>query len=257
MIWRPFKLNKAQGFDVLYFTLRQIVMMNFSKTGVPLFIVFTAIVAACTNRERVNNETSFDQLYFDYSITGEEDNENVTCVFQYKYGDEEGKAVNIQPAEIELDGEPIETDSTKFSGFFYEMQKPIDSFAGKHIVAFITPDKKYTNEFEFSPFTIQEELTEKIQRRPFIIHLKNFPSAEKSVRLILLDTAFESAGFNDKIPVVDGKINLDDYILSSVKKGPVILELYLEQEVPLKQRTPAGGKISITYGLKKELELTD
>jgi len=42
-----------------------------------------------------------------------------------------------------------------------------------------------------------------------------------------------------------------------VRKGPVVLELYLEQERPLKQHTTAGGKISITYGLKKEFDLTD
>ena len=104
---------------------------------------------------------------------------------------------------------------------------------------------------------MQEELTGKIRRKPFIIHLKDFPSTQRSVRLILLDTAFESGGFNDKIPVVDGKINIDNYILSSIKKGPVILELYFEQELPLRQQTRAGGKISITYGLKREFELID
>jgi hypothetical protein len=253
-----FKLNKHQGFDVLYFTLTQIVKMNFSKASVFLFFGFAAIVSGCTNKDRAaNKEGNFDQYYFDYSITGEEGNENVTCVFQYKYGDEEGKAVNIQPAKVELDGQPIETDSAKLSGFFYEAQKPIDSFAGKHTIAFITPEKKYSNEFEFSPFTIDEELPEKIHRKPFAIHLKNFPSGEKSVRLLLLDTAFESSGFNDKVPVVNGAVNIDGYILSTIKKGPVILELYLEQELPLKQRTPAGGKISITYGLKKEFELVN
>lgn len=252
-----FKLNKHKGFDVLYFTLKQIVMMNFSKTGMVLFFGFAAIVAGCTNRDKTNNKTSFGQFYFDYSITGEEGNENVTCVFQYKYGDEEGKAVNIQPAKVELDGQPVETDSAKLSGFFYEVQKPIDSFAGKHSIVFITPEKKYSNEFQFSLFTIEEELPEKMQRKPFTIHLKNFPSGEKSVRLILLDTAFESSGFNDKVPVINGKVNIDEYILSTIKKGPVVLELYLEQELPLKQRTPAGGKISITYGLKKEFELVN
>jgi hypothetical protein len=256
MIWRPFKLNKARGFDVLYFTLRQIVMMNFSGKGVFLFFGFAAIVTGCTNPDKINTHINYDQLYFDYTVTGGEDNENVTCVFQYKYGDEEGKAVNVEPAKTELAGQALEADSAKLSGFFYEVQKPIDSFADKHIIVFKTTDgKQYRNEFDFFPVALEGELPESIHRKPFTIQLKNFPPTERSVRLLLLDTAFESSGFNDLVPVVKGKVNIDQYILASVENGPVILEIYLEQEVPLKQRTNAGGKISITYALKKEFEL--
>jgi len=232
--------------------------MNFCKKNLVFVLGITAVVVSCTNRDQINTDTKYDQLYFDYSITAEEGNENVTCVFQYKYGGEGGKAVNIEPSKVELDGQPIETDSAKLSGFFYEVQKPLASFDGKHIIVFTTPNnKRYRNEFNFSPFTIREELPEKIKRKPFTIQLKNFPATEKAVRLLMLDTAFESSGFNDLVPVVDGRINMDEHILRSVKKGPVVLEFYLEQEIPLKQRTPAGGKISITYGLKKGFEMTD
>jgi len=221
-------------------------------------LLIAAIVAGCTNRDTINKEINYDDLYFDYTISAEEGDENVTCVFQFKKGGDAGKAINIEPSTVYLDGQPIKTDSAKLSGFFYEVQKPLKSFGGKHTIVFRTADnKQYENDFDFSAFAFTEELPGKLRRKAFTIHLKNFPTKEKAVRLLLLDTAFESSGFNDLVPVVNKQINIDQYILSSVRNGPVVLELYLEQERQLKQHTTAGGKISITYGLKKEFDLTD
>ena len=232
--------------------------MNFWKKKLVVVFAFIIAILSCTNRDQIKSNTNYDQVYFDYSITAEEGNENVTCVFQYKYGGEDGKAINIEPSKVELDGQRIETDSAKLSGFFYEVQKPLDSFAGKHSIVFTTPDnKKYWNEFNFSPFTLERPLPGKLERKPFSIQLKNFPRTEKAVRLLLLDTAFESSGFNDLVPVKNGVIQVDKNILNSVRRGPVVLELYSEQEIPLRQRTFAGGRISITYALKTEFDLTD
>lgn len=222
-----------------------------------LFLAITAIVAGCRNKDKLSKQTNFDHLYFDYTVSTEEGNEKVTCLFQYRKEDASGKALDIDPARVELDGEPIETDSAKLSGFFYEIRKPVDSFAGKHTIVLATPDEEFKNEFEFSPFTLFEELPGKVHSKPFTIRLKNFPATEKSVRLLLLDTAFESRGFNDLVPVVDGKINISESILRTIKNGPIDLELYMEHERPLKQTTGAGGRISITYGLRREFELVD
>lgn len=231
--------------------------MKFSKIKLVVFLGFVAM-AGCKNHDKVKSTLDYDRLYFDYTITAEEDAGYATCVFQFKEGGAEGKAVNIEPARVELDGKELGTDSAKLSGFFYEVQKPIDSFAGKHTIAFTSPaDKQYQNEFEFSPFTLEEELSEKIGRKPFSIQLRNFPSTEKTVRLLLLDTAFESSGFNDMVPVVDGKLTISEPVLRSVKAGPISLALYMEQEIPLQEKTMTGGKIFITYGLKREFELVD
>ncbi len=231
--------------------------MNFNKTRAVVFFAIIFLWIGCTNRDQINKQKQEDALYLDYTVTAEESDENVTCVFQFKEGDADGKAVNITPAKVELDGQPIESDSAKFSGFYYEVQKPVDSFAGKHTIVYSTGDKDYKNEFEFFPFTLEEDLSAQIQRKPFSIQLRNFPSNQKSVRLLLLDTAFESTGFNDLVPVIAGKINIAEAVLKTVKNGPINLELYLEQEIPLKQVTQAGGKLSITYGLRREFELVD
>jgi hypothetical protein len=73
----------------------------------------------------------------------------------------------------------------------------------------------------------------------------------------LLDTAFETWGFNDLVPVANGKINIGEPVLKAIKNGPINLELYMEQEFPLKQTTKAGGRILINYGLKREFELVE
>lgn len=233
--------------------------MKFCKTIVVLFFGIVAMVMGCKNKDKVSkNKFDADWIYFDYTVNAEENSGNVNCVFQYKNYDVEGNAIDIEPGKVELDGQPIQPDSTKLSGFFYEVQKPVDSFAGKHTVVFTgANDREYKNEFEFFPFSIAEELQEKVKRKPFTIQLKNFPATEKSVRLLMLDTAFASKGFNDLVPVIDGKVNIDQSILKTIKNGPINFELYMEREIPLKQTTKAGGKISITYGLKREFELVD
>lgn len=233
--------------------------MDFCKTIVVVVIGIAAIVTGCKNKDKeVKNGIDADWIYFDYTVTAEEGNENATCVFQYKNYDAEGKAIDIEPGKVQLDGQELRSDSARLSGFFYEVQKPIDSFAGKHTIVFTNADgREYKNEFDFYPFSIEKPLPAKIKRELFTIPLKNFPPTEKSVRLLLLDTAFASTGFNDLVPVINGKIEIDESILSTIKAGPINLELYLEKEVPLKQTTKAGGRVSITYGLRKEFELVD
>jgi hypothetical protein len=42
-----------------------------------------------------------------------------------------------------------------------------------------------------------------------------------------------------------------------LKNGPINLQFYKELEKQVKNGTREGGKLSITYGLKREFELMD
>lgn len=227
----------------------------------PAFVTFLFAIlsfTACNNKDQIHKKTNNDQLYFDYTITAEEDGDDVTCLLQFKENSLDGNAVNVKPGKVELDGQIIEGDSAGLSGYYYEVQKPIDSFAGKHTIIFTrSDDEQFKEEFEFTPFTLAKELPEKISRKPFTIQLKNFPVNETTLRLLMLDTAFVSKGFNDTIEVTNGEIKIDQSILNNLKTGPINLELYMEKEIPLKQHTGAGGRLSITYGLKREFELVE
>lgn len=222
-----------------------------------VFAVLT-VGAGCNNRDVKIKEGDVESVFFEYTITADENLSDVTCMFQFKDGSVEGEAISIEPAIVKLDGEQINPDSARLSGFFYEVHKPIESFAGRHAIVVAAPDQKqYSNEFEFYPFTLTEELPEKVNRKPFVIRLKNFPASETEIRLLMLDTSFTSAGFNEMVPVRNGEVVVDLDVLENLKNGPVNFELYLEKEQSLKQVTQAGGRISITYGLKREFELVN
>jgi len=232
-------------------------VMKFLWNGSVVFFVICFLMIACKSKDKIHDKSvSYDKVYFDYTITAEEGGLYATCMFQYKKEGLDGNAINIAPGKVELDGQPLEGDSAGLSGYYYEIQKPIDSFSGKHTIVFTNPDdEQYKEEFEFTPFTLAEELPQKILRKPFIIHLKNFPKIKTPLRLLLLDTTFESQGFNDLVPVVNGEISITQAILNTLKKGPINLELYMEEEKPLQQHNSAGGRLSITYGLKRAFEL--
>ena len=231
--------------------------MKFSLAFV-IFLFAILVFTACNNRDKIHKKINSSQLYFDYTVTAEESGADVTCLLQFKENSLDGSSVNVKPGKVELDGQIIEGDSAGLSGYYYEVQKPIDSFAGNHTIVFTSSDGKiFKEEFEFTPFTLAKELPGKISRKPFTIQLKNFPDNQTTLQLLMLDTAFVSKGFNDSIAVVNGQVKIDQSILNNLKNGPINLELYMEKETPLKQHTSAGGRLSITYGLKREFELME
>jgi hypothetical protein len=231
--------------------------MKYGK-GTALLLIMASVLWGCSNTDTKAGKFDPDKLYFFYSIVSEEGAADVVCLFQYKTGGAEGKGVNVAPGRVELDGEALAPDSAGVSGIYYEAQRPADSFGGRHSIKFTAANgKQYVEDFEFTPFALAGELPDKISRAPFALKLNNFPKRQTPLRLLLLDTSFASRGFNDVVPVVNSEITIDEAIWQRLKNGPINLELYREQEIPLKQPAKAGGKISITYGLKREFELVD
>jgi hypothetical protein len=223
-----------------------------------LLLFFLIFLAGCVNHEGERSNEFTDNLYFDYRITGEEDRDAVSCMLQFKWGGQEGGALALrEPGSVALDGETLPRDSARLTGVYYEVEKPLESFAGKHEIVLTDHRKKqYREEFGFAPFGL-EELDEQIVRRPFVIKLKDFPAKATRVHLILVDTAFETNDVNEMLSIVNGELPVTEEMLRRLKSGPVSLEIYSEEERPLKQRSRMGGKIFIQYGLKREFQLTD
>src|SRR4026208_282257 len=90
-------------------------------------LVSILILTACNSNEigsskDVNPET----IYFDYKLWGEEGNDDITLMLQYRYGGKNGTTLVLgEPSKVELDGELIPADSSNMTGAFYEMIKPI------------------------------------------------------------------------------------------------------------------------------------
>jgi hypothetical protein len=222
------------------------------------FVTVTALIVSCKSADKKTEEMLPDAIFFDYKITGQEGDDNLTVMLQYKYGDEDGRAFAIkEPLKVLLDGEPIPGDSTKRTGPFYEINKPIASFAGKHSIVFTSRDnKEYKEEFEFKPLSLLSAVPESLQRGDLVFELDGLES-EDYVRIVLTDTSFIHDGINRVDTVLDGQLIISKTELESLANGPVQLEFIREYERPVKNGTEAGGRLQITYSLKREFVLKD
>ncbi len=216
---------------------------------------------SCANEDKgdTGSEAKADQnIYFDYMISGDEEEDDVACVLRFRKGGKNGNAVLLRGnSKVELDGQPIAADSAGLSGVFYEVRKPVSEFAGVHRVTFTGSDKKqYTEEFTFSPFTLKNDITELVSRSDFRIELNGAEQGAR-IRVVLMDTAVHSNGLNEVVTVSDGTIHFSREQLQKVKNGPVTMLLSLEQERPVKNGTPKGGKLNISYGLRRDFVMVN
>lgn len=217
------------------------------------------LVAACSNNEsRVKNEIDPEAIYFDYRVWGDEEESDVTVRLQYFMGYGEGSTILWEsPAKVELDGEFLQADSSRMNGYYYEARIPVENFAGKHSIVFTDlNDKQYTEEFSFSLISLKKELPAVLRREEFVLELAGLDPGE-IVKVLISDTAFYSTGIDRMDTVRNDSIIITPRDLESLKNGPVYLEIYKDEEWPLKQPGKGGGRLFLSYGLKRAFELKD
>ena len=218
-------------------------------------ILISLILCSCNHKK---GRTGTDAVYADYSITGEEGTDSVTCLLKFYKNRRVGSTLFLEPpAAVLFDGVAVPGDSAGLSGIYYEVQKPLDAFNGTHTIVFKNADgDTYKETFSFQPFSLRHELGEAVPRGDITIQLAGLQEA-KPIRLLLTDTSFASPNINDIDTVKDGKLVITRNALRNVVNGPVILYLFKEEERPLKNPPVNGGKLSITYGLSREFELVE
>ena len=225
-----------------------------------LFIFFLCLLMAGCNTNDPGDTSAVDPeaIYFDYKIMGDENNEDLTILIQFRFDEPEGPTILLKdPARVELDGEVIKPDSSRLTGAYYEIQKPVSGFEGKHLIKFIDGNgKEYTEEFYFQPLSLVSALPESIKREDLVIELQGLEK-EDHVRILLTDTSVWSEGINRVDTVQNGRVLISKNDLGAVVNGPVHLELIRESERPIKQKTQRGGMITVSYGLSRELNLKD
>lgn len=224
----------------------------------PLFLVSFFFVFISCNSNEIGKEKDVDpeSIYFDYQVRGEEGDDNVTVLLQYRFAGENGTTLTIdEPGKVEMDGEIIEVDSSKITGAYYELQRPVSTFEGKHRISFTNREgKKYTEEFVFGTLSLTPSVPDTIQRGPIVFQLNGLAATDK-VRVLMTDTSFHSEGVNRLETVRNGQIVIDESDLLNLANGPIQLQLIKETEHQVKNGTMEGGRISISYGLKREFIL--
>jgi hypothetical protein len=224
------------------------------------WLISTAIVlAACTSNEiGSSKDVTPETVYFDYRVWGDEQSDNVTVKLQYRFAGENGTTLVLEdPSHVELDGQKIAVDSSKMSGAYYEMNLPALDFAGQHTIVFTDMAKKvYKEEFDFSIISFKKPFPATINRQDLEIELDG-TAPEDYVRLLLTDTSSFSKGIDRIDTIKDGRILISRADLENLHNGPISLEIIKEDEKLLKQATKEGGRLSLSYGLKREFELKD
>ena len=222
-------------------------------------LVSLVFLFSCTSDEIGNSKNvNPDAVFFDYEVWAEEDKEDVTVNLQYRMGGKNGTTLVLdEPSKVMLDGEQLKVDSAKVTGAYYEVQRPLASFTGKHTIRFTDgSNKEYNEEFEFTPFFLDPDVPSTLNRGDLVFNFKGLDPVDY-LSVILTDTSFTSADINDVDTVRNGRLVIKADRLSAVMNGPVHLQFYREQIMPLKTATKEGGKFMITYGLKRDFELKD
>ena len=196
-------------------------------------------------------------IYREYSIWAEEGKDLATGLFQVYPNKRQRKSIELlQPAKIEFDQEILAPDSAEVTGVFYEVQRPLESFTGTHTIVFTDDNAaQYSDEFVFVPFRLVNDFGSEISRSQLVLELEGLEEGEP-LRVVVTDTSFSGNGINEIDTVRGGRLDLTKRVNEEIVNGPVILQLFKEVEQPLNSK-PAGGRISITYSIKREFELKD
>ncbi len=222
-----------------------------SKRQVFFIMMFSLVLASCLFDEEQKKEKS---VYAKYSIWGEEGKEFVTVFLQFSEGPESIASALKPPAKVFLDNYLLTPDSAKESGGFYELQVPLKEFAGSHTIRFVDENnREFSENFSFTPFRVLNQFDEEVSRDEMIVRVEGLKEKEV-LRVVMTDTSFEGEGLNELDTVVNSQLDLRKF-LPSVVNGPLVLHLFKEEDRSL--NAAQNGKISITYGIKKEFELKD
>ena len=225
---------------------------------IALFTSLFLLPGCIDNETSQKREVDPENIYFDYRIWGDEENSDITVRLQYFLAKGGGNTILLQhPSKVEFDGEALQADSSKMNGFYYEARFPLESFTGKHSIVFTDHnEKKYREEFEFPVISLKTEISTVINREELVLELNGINSGEV-VRMLLTDTAFYSRDIDRIDTVRNDSIIITPRDLENLKNGPVYLEVHKDEQWPLKEPGKAGGRISLSYGLKRAFELKD
>lgn len=258
-------INLISGFIISlrnFVVIRSINGNRFMKYHFGVIVVWSMSILSllsCTSDEiGSSRDVNPEAIFFDYEIWAEEGKEDVTVNVQYRMGGKNGTTLVLdEPSKVLLDGEQLTVDSAKVTGAYYEIQRPIASFPGKHSITFIDLNRKeYKEEFEFTPFFLDPDVPATMNRGDLVFNFKGLDSIAY-LNVILTDTSFNSADINDIDTIKNGRLVISAARLAALINGPINLQFHREVEKPMQNGTKEGGKLYMHYGLKREFELKD
>ncbi len=228
---------------------------------VALFFIFSTslLFTACKNKDKkLPDSNELNKIYFDYKISAEEGYDNLTVILKYREDNKNGEAISPEILQsVKLDDEELAPDSSKMNGVYYEVQRPIANFLGKHVITFITKnDEEFKEEINFSPMVLETVIPESIKRDDLILNFSGL-EIEDYIRVLLTDTSFFGDGINRMDTIRNNQLILSKNMLNKLADGPILMEFSREFERPINEASKAGGRLRINYTLRREFNLQD
>jgi hypothetical protein len=225
-------------------------------TSIAIIIIISGI--SCLDNDPLKTKNADpNAFYFEYRISGAEEEENVIVYAQILRW-RAGPAVSLaSPSKILLDGEEMNVDSANLTGSYYELQKPLSAFAGIHVITFISPhNQEYKEEFDFKPFRLKTKIPLEVTRSDLSFDFSGLDKLDL-LRVVATDTSFSSNDINQFDTVRNGRLTIQEWRLDNLENGHINLLFSKELERPVKNGTKGGGRIAISYELRREFILKE
>ena len=199
-----------------------------------------------------------NQIYLHCQVTGDDEREFVTVLIQLFKGRTQGKAIKMpEPGFVELNGNVLIADSTPVTGYFYEMMVPVEEFRGEHKITIADDAKQQASEtFSYSPFQLVTQLGPSISKQDLVFELRGVEE-EEPVQVVLIDTVYSTSDINRIDTVENNQLFISQNDLYNIETGPVTLLIYKEETKKADSPNLLGGRLRLSFGIKREFDLTD
>ncbi|UEG51305.1 hypothetical protein LK994_07455 [Ferruginibacter lapsinanis] len=214
--------------------------------------ILSIAFVGCTSSEiGESKDVAQDKIYQQYSVSYNQGEQSVGVFSQFRFAGEKGTTLVLTtPSKVELDGTPIQVDSSDYSGAFYRTDEPVNRFYGKHHFIFTDiNNKKFENEFSFDQFKLVNVPVTAEKKQPLIIQYETPPlSGEDYIKLASANT---DSSFSITHSAVDapGTITIPVLQLLRQKGKTLSISATLYRRRQLQQNTTEGGKLTISYAL--------
>jgi hypothetical protein len=219
------------------------------KTIALPFICF--LLTSCQSNEIANSkDVNPAAIYTSYNISYSEGDENVSCRASFRFGGSNGTTLVLNsPTKVQLDGQTIKVDSSRFSGAYYQVGKSFSSFKGEHVFTFFNANNSTMKEaFTFRPFALAKSIPASVSKKGFSLSFNDLDNNSK-IKISISDTSAQTNDINREFSIQNNEAAIFSDELKLLKNGPLEINISMFSKKALQQSTPEGGEIIMSYSL--------